>query len=60
MVALIAWVTAFFTGGYMLPWAIAATRGLRNTPTIGWFNLFFGWTIIGWVWALFVALRKED
>lgn len=53
-----AWIIAVITGGYMIPWAIAATRGLPNTNSIGWINFLLGWTIIGWIWALFKSLSS--
>lgn len=53
--ALTAWIIAIITLGYMLPWAIAATRGKSNSGAIGWLNLLLGWSIIGWVIALVMA-----
>lgn len=53
--AAIAWLLAILTIGYMLPWAIAATRGKSNAGAIGWVNLLLGWTLIGWVVALIMA-----
>ena len=32
----IAWVITCLTLGYMLPWAVAATRGKSNSVAIGW------------------------
>jgi hypothetical protein len=55
----IAWICALLTGLYMLPWAIAATRGKANSGTIGMINLLLGWTIIGYVWALVLALTPH-
>jgi len=51
----IAWFVAFFTAFYMLPWAIAATRGKANHGAIAVVNLFLGWSIIGWIVALIMA-----
>ena len=56
----IAWVIALCTLGYMLPWAIAATRGKSNTGAIGWLNLLAGWTILGWWIALFMAFGTHQ
>jgi hypothetical protein len=53
--AIIAWILTVFTFGYMLPWAIAATRGKSNAGMIGILNLLLGWTIIGWICALVMA-----
>lgn len=52
---IIAWVLAVLTLGYMLPWAIAATRGKSNSGAIGVLTFLLGWTVIGWVVALAMA-----
>ncbi|HET6625466.1 MAG TPA: superinfection immunity protein [Nocardioidaceae bacterium] len=49
------WVTTIFTLGYMLPWAIAATRGKSNSGLIGWLTFLLGWSGIGWVIFLVLA-----
>jgi hypothetical protein len=54
----IAVVAALLTGGYMLPWAIAALRDLRTHVSVGLVNLLLGWTIIGWIVALVMSLRR--
>lgn len=56
----VAWVVAVLTLGYMLPWAIAATRGRSNTLAIALVNLLVGWTFIGWVAALVMACLSEQ
>lgn len=53
--ALIAWGLAILTVGYMIPWAIAATRGKSNAGSIGILNLLLGWTVIGWIVALVMS-----
>lgn len=55
----LAWVFTVFTGGYLLPWAIAATRQKSNALAIGLLNFFAGWTIIGWIAALVMSLQSE-
>ena len=55
-----AWIVAFLTLGYMLPWAIAATRGKSNAGAIGWINLLIGWTVIGWIVALVMACSPHQ
>ena len=52
----VAVVVAILTAGYMLPWAIAAVRDVPHW-SVFWVNLLLGWTIIGWVIALVMALR---
>jgi hypothetical protein len=51
----IAWLVALGTFLYMLPWAIAATRGKSNHGAIAVLNLLLGWTVIGWIVALVMA-----
>lgn len=52
-----AWVLALCTLGYLLPWAVAAQRGARNSAQVFWLNLLLGWTLVGWVVALVMAFR---
>ena len=40
----------------MAPWAVAAIRDVRHW-SVFWINLLLGWTIIGWIVALVMALR---
>lgn len=54
-----AWILVVFTGFYMLPWAIAATRGKRDQVGILLINLLLGWTIIGWIVALVLSLMSH-
>jgi hypothetical protein len=58
-VVAIAWVVTVLTVGYMLPWAIAATRGTSNQAAVGLVNLLLGWTFVGWVVALVMACRAH-
>ncbi len=55
---IVAIVVAVLTGGYMAPWAVAAVRDVRHW-SVFWINLLLGWTIIGWIWALVLALRSQ-
>ena len=57
--ATVAWVVAIATLGYMLPWAVATTRGKRNHWAIFWLCLLLGWSLIGWVVALVMALNSH-
>ncbi|KAA1426664.1 superinfection immunity protein [Nocardioides antri] len=57
--ALVSWMATFFTCGYLLPWAIATTRGKSNAPLIGAVNLFTGWTVVGWFVALGMAVGEH-
>ncbi|MEN5032958.1 superinfection immunity protein [Pseudomonas sp. Ps21-P2] len=43
---------------YMLPTIEAWLRESSNLPSIAAVNLFLGWSIIGWVFALIWAFRK--
>jgi len=51
----IAWIVALLSAGYMLPWAIAATRNKENTLAIAMIDLFLGWSVAGWIVALVMA-----
>lgn len=55
-----AWVAAVLTLGYMLPWAVAATRGRPNASAIALVNLFTGWTGVGWIVALVMACQTNQ
>lgn len=50
-----AWIVALVTAGYMLPWAIAATRNKENAAAIALVDLLLGWSLIGWVVSLVMA-----
>jgi hypothetical protein len=43
-------------GLYFLPAIIAMARQTHNSTGILLLNLFLGWTVIGWVLALLLAL----
>lgn len=52
---ILAWALTLFSGFYMLPWAIAATRGVKDSAAVGVITFLLGWTLIGWVWMLYKA-----
>lgn len=52
---IVAWVITVLTVGYMLPWAIAASRGKSNSGAIGLVTFLLGWTVIGWIVGLVMA-----
>ena len=54
----VAIIVAILTAGYMLPWAIAAVRDVPHWGVF-WVNLLLGWTIVGWIVALVMALRAQ-
>jgi len=58
--ATLAWIVTIFTLGYMLPWAVACSRGARNSAQVAIVAFFLGWTGIGWVWALVMALQPHQ
>jgi hypothetical protein len=51
-------IVAIATAGYMAPWAVAAVRDVPHWAVF-WVNLLLGWTIIGWIVALVMALRAQ-
>lgn len=59
-VVAIAWFSAVITFAYMLPWAIAVTRGRSNMAAIGVLNLLLGWSLIGWIVALVMACQSHS
>jgi hypothetical protein len=46
------------SGGYFIPTLIAYCRQHHNAGMIFFLNLIFGWTVIGWVIALFWACSQ--
>lgn len=55
-----AWFWAIITLGYLFPWALAASRGVRNSGSIFLVNLLTGWTVIGWIAALVMASSRHQ
>ena len=55
LIAPVAIVTAILTAGSMVPWAVAATRGRSNHWAVFWVDLLTGWTVLGWVVALYLT-----
>ena len=51
-------IVAILTAGYMAPWAVATVRDVPHW-SVFWINLLLGWTIIGWIIALIMALRRQ-
>lgn len=47
-------------GIYFIPTSIAMMRGSNLTAAVLVVNLFFGWTIIGWVGALVMAVLPKQ
>ena len=55
----LSWIAAAATCGYLFPWAVATTRGSAGATSIGLINLAFGWTVVGWFLALYLAGRRH-
>jgi hypothetical protein len=49
----------FIVGAYFLPTLIAASRNVRNVASVAVINAFLGWTLVGWVVALAMAVRTR-
>lgn len=60
VLVVVAWVLTLFTLGYLLPWAIAESRGRSNHGAVGLINFFLGWSLIGWVVALVMACQSHQ
>lgn len=43
-------------GVYFLPTIIAVSRGIPNEASVAVINVFLGWTFLGWVIALAMAV----
>lgn len=56
----ISWVFALGTMGYMVPWAIAVSRGTSNRVGVGLVNFFLGWTILGWIVAFAMSFKRDS
>jgi T4 superinfection immunity protein len=44
---------------YFLPSIIALARNKQNIVTIVLLNFFLGWTAIGWIIAIVMALKED-
>jgi len=44
---------------YWIPSAVALYRKVPNRGSIIVVNLFFGWTVVGWIVALAMAVRDR-
>ena len=44
---------------YFVPSIIALAKSKPNLLTIFLINFFFGWSVIGWIIALVMAVRNE-
>lgn len=58
--ALTACLMALATGGYFLPWAVAALRNRPDTKALAACNLLFGWTGVGWILTLVLACLLDQ
>ena len=54
------WLLGLFIGLYFLPTIIAHQRGVSSIWSIAVLNLFLGWTLVGWVVALALAVRDVN
>lgn len=55
---IVIWVISFIA--YWIPTVVAFVRGVPNKASVLVINLFLGWTIIGWVVALAMAVRSHQ
>ena len=46
-------------GVYLLPTIVASRRNLQATGKIAAINIFLGWTILGWIVALALAVKES-
>ena len=52
-------VLAMLVGLYFLPTIVSLDRKVVNKWSVVVINVFLGWTLIGWVVALAMALRTQ-
>ncbi|MFJ1897417.1 MULTISPECIES: superinfection immunity protein [unclassified Streptomyces] len=45
---------------YFVPTVVAFARGVSNSGSVFVLNLFLGWTVVGWVVALAMAVRSTQ
>ncbi len=50
----------FWVGVYFIPAAVAVSRDVPNAGSVVVINLFLGWTLVGWVVALAMAVRSTQ
>ena len=48
------------TAVYLGPWIVAERRGMNNRGPIIVIDVFLGWTLVGWVVALAMAVGGES
>ena len=53
------WILAMLIGLYFLPSLVAHQRNVVNKWSVVVINAFLGWTLLGWVVALAMALRTQ-
>ncbi|MEU8698434.1 superinfection immunity protein [Streptomyces sp. NPDC048680] len=45
---------------YFVPTVVAFARGVPNKGSVLVLNLFLGWTVVGWVVSLAMAVRSSQ
>jgi hypothetical protein len=58
--AVVALMAVVLAAIYFLPTIVAAIRGMPQTAPIVIINLFLGWTLVGWVVALAMAVAHKQ
>ena len=53
------WLIALLICLYFIPTIVATQRNVVNKWSVAVINAFLGWTILGWVVALAMAVRTE-
>lgn len=55
-----AWFATVLTLGYLLPWAVALSRGRSNQAGVAIVTVLTGWTGVGWIAALVMACSAHQ
>lgn len=58
---LVIWLVMFALGAglYLLPTIVAVTQHRNNVAAIAAINILLGWSFVGWIVALVMALTKD-
>lgn len=59
-IAVVLFLLIVGVGLYFVPTIVAVVRKVTNQGSITVINIFFGWSLIGWVMALAMACRTSN
>jgi len=59
VLGLISLILAFTSLGYFAPFAVAVSKENEKATSIYFVNWLLGWTVIGWIVAMVMAVNKK-